>query len=246
MTLVASSGVFVLPTKIRPARAEPRREPRVFGLGPLQALQQPHAAVERLARGVTHGVLHEERHAVQRRPDRLVDPVRGARFGAGALEALVDDRVEGGVQGFDPRDRGVDELRRRMPRRARPARPARSRRARCGCRASTLRLAQAEAPCGRSRAPDRLRSMDDVDLRRSRSLGGRARARDRAGVLRAGMSRRVRRDSGSRRAPGTRASWRSRTVPRTSRAAARCSVRCARAWSRPRSACSSPSRCRPG
>ena len=62
--------------------------------------------MERIAGGVAHRVLHEKGHAAERRVGRG----QGARFLARAVEALVDDRVEGRVQCFDAPDRGVDQL----------------------------------------------------------------------------------------------------------------------------------------
>ena len=90
-----------------PGRAEARGEPGVVGRDPLQAFQESHAAVERVAGRVAHRVLHEERHPAQ----RAVGQARIPCFGACALEALMDDGVERGIQRFDARDRRVDELR---------------------------------------------------------------------------------------------------------------------------------------
>ena len=111
VTLVASSGVLVLPTNTSPAARKRAASQVSSGSVQPQALQQAHAAVERIAGGVAHRVLHEERHAAERAVGRVA--ARRERFGAGLLEALVDHRVERGVQCLDARDRGVDELGRR-------------------------------------------------------------------------------------------------------------------------------------
>ena len=118
--------------------------------------------MERIARGVAHRVLHEERHT----PKRSVGQVRGRGLGARPIEAFVDHRVERGVQRLDPRDRGVDELERRClaardeiglgggvePREVVGHRPSSS------------------TASGPSDTPDKLPDMDEVSPRKSRSL----------------------------------------------------------------------------
>ena len=108
MTLVASSGVFVLPIENETGGAKARREPRVVRLRPLEALEEPHPAVERVTRRVAHRVLHEEGHA----PERARGPRCRGSLTTGAIETLVDHRVERRVRALDAGDGGVDELRR--------------------------------------------------------------------------------------------------------------------------------------
>ncbi len=60
----------------------------------------------RIARGVAHRVLDEERHTGER-------PARVVGFGTRALEPAVYDGVQLPVDPFDSLDRGVDELTRR-------------------------------------------------------------------------------------------------------------------------------------
>ena len=113
VTLVASSGVLVLPTNTKPAAR--KRAASQVSSGSVQpasfSSRMPH--VERIARGVTHRVLHEERHAARTGRGRGRGLVGGARSKRRWMTAL-----SAGVDAFDAVDRGVDELARRGTRRA--------------------------------------------------------------------------------------------------------------------------------
>ena len=74
---------------------------------PAAALQELHAEVVGVAGGVAHGVLDQHGNAAERRLGRSL---RGR--GAGLVEQRVDHRVELGVHALDPRDGGLDQLRR--------------------------------------------------------------------------------------------------------------------------------------
>ncbi len=67
--------------------------------------------MERIARGVTHRVLDEERNTGER--GRLSERRALRGLGEGAFEPAVDHRVQPSVDLFDTGDGGVDELVRR-------------------------------------------------------------------------------------------------------------------------------------
>ena len=66
VTLVASSGVFVLPTNTKPAARKRAASQVSSGSTQPASFKHLHARVVRVARGVAHRVLHEERHARER------------------------------------------------------------------------------------------------------------------------------------------------------------------------------------
>ena len=115
-------------------------------------------------------------------------PVGCGRFGPGALEPAVDHRVEARVDALDARDRGVDELAAPRRCRSRRARPGRWR------RAGRVRRSRTRSVGGARDCRDgRFRNQRRRQLRRRGPHARRhARARDRAGVLLARVSRRVR------------------------------------------------------
>ena len=127
VTLVASSGVFVLPTNTNPAARKRAASHVSSGSVQPHALQQAHAAVDTDRRRC--GTPRPSRGTAR----RASGPAgrSAARLGAGAVEPLVDHRVERGVDALRcarwPRRRAPPATRRR----GRRARPGRSRRARC-------------------------------------------------------------------------------------------------------------------
>ena len=55
---------------------------------------------------------HQHREILEQERNPAEGAIRqsGGHFASGALEHRVNDSVEPGIQGFDPRDRGIDEL----------------------------------------------------------------------------------------------------------------------------------------
>ena len=106
----ASSGMFVWPTTIAPARAQ-----AADGLAVRRGRLPDHAgAVRRQFAGDVHVVLDRDRHAEQRRRPALAQAgLRGLGLGERALGAYGAERVDRRIQAGDALEAELDELARR-------------------------------------------------------------------------------------------------------------------------------------
>ena len=126
VTLVASSGVLVLPTKTNPA-ARKRAASHVSS----RSVQPASFSACMPAWNGSPAVWHTASLTRNGTPaNGAVSEVALRGLGAGAFEAAVDHRVQPAVDLLDAGDGGVDELAAPTARRARRARPARLRRGR--------------------------------------------------------------------------------------------------------------------